>query len=103
ASFPSGHYAGFAEFEERSASYRPFVLELIRRRAVHGPGCRYLAGTSYANWLLQSVALASGLAILATVLWHSSSAVNGWAWERILIVLGMIPAALLWLASNRPR
>ncbi len=103
ASFPSGHYVDFAAFEDRSASYRPFVLELIRRRAAYGPGCRYLAGTSFANWLLQSTVLAGGLAILTTVLWHLSSAVNDWTWERILIVLGMIPAGLLWLASNRPR
>ncbi len=51
AAFQNEHYVAFAEFEDRSETYRELVFALLLRRATLGPGCRGLGGTSYANWL----------------------------------------------------
>lgn len=99
----SGHYLDFAEFEDRGETYRELLLALIRRRAALGPGCRYLAGISYANWILQSAVLVGALAILAPVFLLYGSSASDWTWERLLLILGALPAAWFWLSLNRPR
>jgi hypothetical protein len=47
----SHHYASLGNFEDRTATYAPFIRELVRRVAEHSPQARFLAGSS-ALWIV---------------------------------------------------
>ena len=53
--------------------------------------------------MFQSALLVGSLVLLVAVLRHFGSSANEWTWERLLIILGMLPVGLLWIARNRPR
>src|SRR5262249_5612770 len=53
----STHFAGIADFEDRSITYVPLVRELVARVAAANPGCRFLAGKRPWAYLAQHIFL----------------------------------------------
>ncbi len=102
AALQNEHFSGFATFEDRSRSYRELVLALIRRRTNLGPGCRYLGGTSLANWVLQSSFMAGSLVMLAVVLFHFWSAAGWMILVKLVIIAWMVPMGFRWVVRNKP-
>lgn len=97
------HFEGFATFSDRSATYRELVLALIRRRAALGAGCRFLCGTSWLNWIVQTgILLGSGLLLAAVFLAFGPSS-NGMITVKLLLIAAMVPVAVGWVVKNRPR
>src|SRR5262245_58961718 len=47
----STHYIGLSNMEDRSASYRPFVDELLFRVAVANPHARFMVGLTWPMWM----------------------------------------------------
>ena len=59
----SNHFVGVGEFEDRSASYAPFVAELIRRVAAANPRVVFIRGMPTALWVTWHVLLALVLVV----------------------------------------
>lgn len=96
------HFEGFATFTDRSESYRALVLALIRRRAAIGGGCRYLCGTSWVNWIVQTgILLGSGILLSAVLLAFGPSS-NGMIAVKFVLIAAMLPIAVQWVLKNRP-
>lgn len=97
------HFEGFATFSDRSSTYRELVLALIRRRAVLGAGCRFLCGTSWLNWIVQTGILAGSGLLLAAVFLAFGPSSNGMITVKLLLIAAMVPVAVGWVVKNRPR
>lgn len=96
------HFEGFATFTDRSATYRALVLALIRRRAALGAGCRFLCGTSWVNWIVQTgILLGSGI-LLAAVLLAFGPSSNAMIAVKFVLIAAMLPIAVQWVLKNRP-
>jgi hypothetical protein len=54
----SNHFAGFGKFEDRSATFRPFVETLLQRLAVANPQTAFRAGMPPVLWWSWAVLLA---------------------------------------------
>lgn len=96
------HFEGFATFTDRSESYRSLVLALIRRRAAIGGGCRYLCGTSWVNWIVQTGILLGSGVLLAAVLLAFGPSSNGMIAVKFFLIAAMLPIAVQWVLKNRP-
>jgi hypothetical protein len=59
------HFLSFGKFEDRSASFRPFVAELMRRVAATRPDAVFVSGMPLALWLTWIVIFAGVLALVA--------------------------------------
>ena len=108
----SNHFVGLGRFEDRSATFRPFVDTLVARLASANPGVRFLAGMPPALWwtwvaLLVAVALATPAFIVVVV----QELIAGRALQlpaivSSLIVLGTALSIVTYarvLRRNRPR
>jgi hypothetical protein len=109
---PSNHFVGVGRFEDRSASFRPFVEVLVRRIAAANRETRFMFGMPPALWwfwvlLLVAVALLAPLAVvmIATELAHGHGVP-----PQALVPLGIVFVVFLGLFGyirqlrrNRPR
>ena len=96
------HYAGIAQFDDRSESYRDWVENLITRCASQQPALRLVGGVAAWRWWLNLVILSFGMLaalILALWLWIMIS----WlVLVKIIFIALFIPAAIRWFRVNRP-
>jgi hypothetical protein len=99
----SHHFAGLAQFEDRSEAYRAFVSALVRRVATSQPHCRFVVGVGWLRWALNTVFLCGMLLVLAGVLLFMWTVVGWLVVVKILIILIFLPRAFRWIARNRPR
>jgi hypothetical protein len=108
----SNHFLGLGRFEDRSATFRPFVDALIARVAAANPGAEFMSGMPPALWwtwvaLLVMVALVTPVFMVVMV----RELVAGHALQlpailSSLIVLGTALAIVSYarvLRRNRPR
>jgi hypothetical protein len=97
------HYAGIAQFDDRSESYRDWVENLITRSASQQPALRLSGGVAAWRWWLNFVIFSLGMLaalILAVWLWMMIS----WlVLVKIIFIALFIPAAIRWFKVNRPR
>jgi hypothetical protein len=100
----STHFVGVAEFEDRAATYTPFVRALIARVAAANPNCAFRAGTrplGYWSGLIFLLVMAIvAVWLLALV---GGSAISDVTWTKLFVVIAMIPLALAYARKNRPR
>lgn len=100
----STHFAGVAEFEDRAATYTPFVRALVARIAAANPGCAFRAGTRpLAYWAGQLFLLAMAIVAIWVIAMVGGSALSEVTWAKVFVVLGLIPLALAYARKNRPR
>jgi hypothetical protein len=106
----SAHHAVMLKAEDRSASYRAFVGELIERTAAVNPTARYITGATPIVWWGIVLGLAGFFAALGVFLFALSVfAVLAWRelfTTRLVLGLALValgaPNLIRWLMSNRP-
>jgi hypothetical protein len=104
AAIVSTHYAGIANFEDRSATYGPLVRGLVARVAAANPACEFRAGKhAPAYWGAHIFVLA-----MIVVLVYVIGAVYGLSLPSIVIIkLGIlaayIPLMIMYTRKNWPR
>jgi hypothetical protein len=100
----STHYAGLADFEDRGATYAPFVRALITRVAAANPSAAFGSGRSPAAYWAEHLFLVVMVALLVFVL-----SVTGFAplsessWAKFAVILGFIPLLIVYTRKNWPR
>jgi hypothetical protein len=100
----STHYAGIADFEDRAATYAPFVRALIARVAAANPSASFRSGKNPVTYWLEHIFLLAMVALLVFVL-----SVTGFAplsessWAKLFIILGFIPLLIAYTRKNWPR
>ena len=100
----STHYAGFASFEDRGASYAPLVRGLIERVAAANPACKFHAGKLPGAYWGEQIFLFLMVLLLVFVI----GAVGGASLSTLVLVkLGIlvtyIPLMILYTRKNWPR
>lgn len=103
ATIVSTHYAGFAQFEDRSASFTPFLRTLVRLTAQHNPACAFYAGAPLAKYIFNIAALAVGLFLFVLVAALVGVPLTWLIIVKIIVIVSLLPLALRWLKANRPR
>lgn len=96
------HFVSLMTFEDRSETYRALVLALVRRLAAGGSGCRFVTGTTRANWFIQIGILAVSFLGLAAVLFLMGSAIGWLVGVKLLLLACLVPTAISWVRKNRP-
>ena len=102
AELQSGHFEGLANFSDRSASYLPFIVALVRRRRELGAGCQVMGGSSMIGWALQGTLLLGSLLAITLVILFFRPAL-AWTIGSVVFIFSMMPRAARWLRRNRPR
>lgn len=99
----STHYAGIADFEDRAATYAPFVRALIARVAAANPSASFRSGRRPVVYWAEHLFLLAMIALLVFVL-----SVTGFAplsessWAKLWIIVGSIPLLLVYTRKNWP-
>ncbi|MCC6888830.1 MAG: hypothetical protein IT536_09870 [Hyphomicrobiales bacterium] len=100
----STHYAGFADFEDRAATYIPFVRELIAKVAAANPRARFRSGKNTAIFIAEHLFLLAMVALLVGVLGLVGAIpLSESTWTKLFIVLGSIPLLIVYFRKNWPR
>jgi hypothetical protein len=100
----STHYAGVADFEDRAATYAPFVRALIARVAAANPSARFRSGKNPVAYWAEHLFLLAMVALLVFVL-----SVTGFAplsessWAKFAVIIGFIPLLIVYTRKNWPR
>ena len=69
----STHFAGVADFEDRAATYTPFVRALVARVAAANPACSFRAGTRpLSYWAGQLFLLAMAILAIWVIAWWAA-------------------------------
>jgi hypothetical protein len=100
----STHYAGIADFQDRAATYVPFVHGLIARVAAANPHCRFRAGKSPLVYWAEHLFLLAMFALLVIVLAAiGGSHMSESSWTKLMLILGAIPLLIAYTRANYPR
>jgi hypothetical protein len=97
------HWAGMLNFEDRSASYTPFVQALRTALARAQPALPVHCGVAPWRWALDAALAACGALLLAWMLWRAVE--TGPVWLALLsaaVVAGSVPWVAGHLWRNRP-
>jgi hypothetical protein len=91
----SHHYANLGLFEDRSATYTPFIRELATRIAAESPNARFLAGSTalWVVWLVIGL-LGVGVAVLLILSLFDGVPPAGAGLIAVVICLAAVP--LIW-------
>jgi hypothetical protein len=100
----STHFTGFDSFEDRAASYRPLVRELVMRVAAANPACTFWAGKSRLVYWTQHIFLLVLLLLMVFVLgYFSGFNLSELAMAKLAVIIGFIPLAFLYARKNYPQ
>jgi hypothetical protein len=104
-SIDNGHYAGFADFEDRSATYTPFVRAALARIAAEAPNAKVYTGSSLPSYLAQvalvAVAFIALVAVFLTIPVFETSD-PWWIGLKLVIIAGLLPPFISWVRTNYP-
>jgi hypothetical protein len=102
--FMSTSYISIGTFEDRGASYSPFVRELVARVAQAAPQCQFRAGKRPWRYWLEHVFLLAMLLVLAAVVTTvSGMPIHVIVAVKLGIIVAYIPIAFLYAKHNWPR
>jgi hypothetical protein len=100
----STHYTGIGSFEDRAATYTPFVRALIARVAAANPSARFRAGRHPVLYWVGSIV---GLVAMVALVFMLSERWGDALWIKFAIFLLFIPLliahAMGWGRKNWPR
>jgi hypothetical protein len=100
----STHYAGIADFEDRAASYVPFVRELVGRVAAANPEARFRSGKRpWVYWAEHVFLLAMVLLLVFVLSAVGVSYLSDSGWAKLAVVVASIPLLIAYTRKNRPR
>ncbi len=99
------HFAGLADFEDRSAAYTPFVHAALARIKAEAPTAKAYAGATPLSYYGQSAFVLVAFAALAAVLITLPvlDGIPGVAIVKLLIVAATLPFLIKWLRTSYPR
>lgn len=100
----NAHFAGVANFENRSASYSPFVRELVARVKARSPTAKARVGEALLNYWLLLLGVAAVFVLAAFLLLGLPlDGIPGVTWAKLAIILLLLPALGGWAWKARPR
>lgn len=100
----STHYAGFADFEDRAATYTPLVRELIERVAAANPACKFEAGKRLGTYVGEHIFLFLMVLLLVLVIGMVGGAsLSTLVMVKLSILITYIPLMILYTRKNWPR
>ena len=101
----NGHFAGIADFEDRSATFVPFVREVIQLVSQHAPQARAYLGSSWTSYLLQVGFLVIAFSALAGVflMLPIGAGISGMVVVKLAIIAFFLPVVLKWVRRALPQ
>lgn len=104
-SIDSMHFVGIANFEERSATYTPFVRAALEKVKEQSPDAPVYLGASPASYLMQVVFVTIAFAAFAALFFIIPvfDVMSGTGWVKLAIVLLALPFFFRWLYTAYPR
>ena len=100
----STHYAGFADFEDRGATYAPLVRGLIERVAAANPACKFEAGKRPGAYWGEHIFLFLMVLLLVFVIGGVGGAsLSTFVLIKLGILVFYIPVMILYSRKNWPR
>lgn len=99
----NGHFRAIGDFEDRSASFIPFVLACLDRVIAHAPDAKASVGESPGGYMAQLAFAGSMLALMTYVLIVLPTPLGWLIIVKLLLIAAMIPLAIRWAIRSRPR
>ncbi len=101
----NGHFAGIADFEDRSATFVPFVREVIQMVSQHAPQARAYLGSSWTSYLLQVGFLVIAFSALAGVflMLPIGAGISGMVVVKLAIIAFFLPVVFKWARRALPQ
>ncbi|MGH6770910.1 MAG: hypothetical protein ACRECO_18030 [Xanthobacteraceae bacterium] len=100
----STHYAGIGDFEDRAATYAPFMRGLVAQVAAANPPCRFRAGKHPATYIAEHVFLLAMIVLLVFVIGLVGGVgLSGLVMVKLGILLFYVPVMILYTRKNWPR
>ena len=100
----STHYAGIADFEDRAATYAPFVRALIARVAAANPAASFRSGRSLVAYWLEHAFLLAMVAFMVFALSLTGFApLSESSWAKFAFIIASIPLLIAYTRKNWPR
>lgn len=102
----NAHYAGTGKYEDRSATYTPFVRAALARVAAQSPKAMALMGETPKRYFFLLLLSLIGLCALAYVLVAVPTPLDGAPYAGLIklgIILAMLPMFWLWVLRAMPR
>jgi hypothetical protein len=99
------HFAGIADFEDRSATYLPFVSAALARIAEQAPGVAAYCGNPPWSYYIQVSIAAIGLLLCGAVL-LALPVLDTWpgiVLVKLVLMAAMLPALFRWARRAYPR
>lgn len=96
-------YVSPANFENRAATYVPFVRTLVRKVSNANPACRFVAGKKPRAYLAEHGFLLAMLLLLASTLYFTGVPVAGVVAIKLGLIAVYVPIMLRYTRVNRPR
>jgi hypothetical protein len=99
----STNYAGIADFEDRAATYAPFVRTLIAKVAAANPSARFRSGKNPITYWAEHFFLLAMVALLIFVLSITGTMpLSDSSWAKLFIIIGFIPLLIVYTRKNWP-
>jgi hypothetical protein len=99
----STHYAGIADFEDRAATYGPFMRGLIARVGAANPAASFRSGKNPVAYALEHLFLFAMVVLLVFVLSTIGFAYVGeTSWVKFFIITASIPLLIVYARKNWP-
>jgi len=101
----NGHFAGIADFEDRSATFVPFVREVIQLVSQHAPQARAFLGSNWTSYVLQVGFLVIAFSALAAVflLLPIGPGISGLVVVKLAIIAFFLPVLFKWIRRALPQ
>ncbi|MDA7881800.1 hypothetical protein N9A94_05795 [Akkermansiaceae bacterium] len=96
-------FRGVADFEDRSAEYRKFVVALHVALSQQNPRCLFHSGVTPASFYLTAAFLICSMLTLAFLIVVLGVSMPGFAVVKVVILITMIPYSIKWFYKNKPK
>jgi hypothetical protein len=96
-------YVSPANFENRAATYVPFVRAIALAVAHANPACKFVAGRPLARYLASHAFLLLALVLLVSVLYATGVPVIGVVAIKVALIAAFVPTMIRYARANRPR
>jgi hypothetical protein len=102
----NSHYSGFAEFEDRSDTYVPFVRAALERIRDQAPQARAQIGSGIVSYVLNLLFVSAMFTILAILLIVIPTPLDFLSFSSFIklgIIMVFLPVLYRWITKARPR
>jgi hypothetical protein len=99
----NAHFKSVGDFEDRSASFIPFVLACVDRIAVLAPDARGRVGAGPLNYYGQLAFALGMMVLLAFVLFTLPTPTTALIVIKLALIGAMLPVAIAWAVRSKPR